>query len=104
MWEEIEKEKAKQRSLLNLKNNSIERDTSPTREEGRSRDIIAEKANVGSGRTYARAKIAVLEINKLKKDGKYTLINKINKNIFDYFINYIKNKLLILIFMLQKKS
>ena len=49
---------------------SIECDTGRNREKGRATDIIAEKVNLGSGRTYDRAKSAVKKIDELKEQGK----------------------------------
>lgn len=56
MWEEIEKGKAKKRQATSTGGKEPQlRDNVPQDEEGRSRDIIAEKADIGSGRTYERA-------------------------------------------------
>jgi ParB/RepB/Spo0J family partition protein len=68
LWEEIESKKAKQRQLSGLNNQSVVVDNVPQRENGKSRDIIAEKVGIGSGRTYERAKVTVEKINNLKKE------------------------------------
>lgn len=63
MWEEIERKKAKERQgISGSQNLSLVMDNVPQLEKGSTRDIIAEKADIGSGRTYTRAKIAVIEI------------------------------------------
>lgn len=58
LWEEIEKERAKQRQAINGSNNlGLNKEHVPyLGEKGQSRDIIAEKVSMGSGRTYERAK------------------------------------------------
>jgi hypothetical protein len=64
MWEEIEKKKAKQRKIATQNNNKAkaEVDNVPQQvEQGKTRDIVSEKVDIGSGRTYTRAKIAVIE-------------------------------------------
>lgn len=57
LWEEIESKKAKERQQLTQFGNSTVMDsvTSPS-ENGATRDIIASKVGIGSGRTYERAK------------------------------------------------
>lgn len=55
--EEIEKEKAKKRKLSSLKQNqSTDSDCGHYRETGRTSNIVAVKAGLGSGRTYDRVK------------------------------------------------
>lgn len=69
LWEEIESKKAKERML----SGGYPMDTVPQgikNEKGATRDIIASKISMGSGRTYTRAKTAAIEINKLRQKGK----------------------------------
>ena len=52
IWEEIEKEKAKQRQLSGLKNQNVVRDHGLQREANeKACKILAEKVGLGSGRT-----------------------------------------------------
>jgi len=69
VWGKIENEKAKQRQgeRNDLKNKNNIKDSGP--ESYQSRDAIAEKVNLGSGKTYDRAKSAVQKIDELKQDG-----------------------------------
>jgi len=53
LWEEIEKEKAKQRQSCG-QGGVLLMDTVPQANKGAVRDIIAKKVDVGSGRTYDR--------------------------------------------------
>jgi ParB-like chromosome segregation protein Spo0J len=68
VWDKIETDKAEKRRLLNLKQNT-DKDSGPFRESGQTRDILAEKVNLGSGKTYDRAKSAVKKIDELKEQG-----------------------------------
>lgn len=69
MWEEIETRKAslRRRATQNNKTAKAEVDNVPPQdkgENGKSRDIIAEKVGIGSGRTYERAKNAIDKIDE----------------------------------------
>jgi len=69
-WENIEKEKARKRQATSTGGNTPQlRDSGPQAEEGKSRDILAERVGLGSGRTYERAKPAVKKIDELKDQG-----------------------------------
>lgn len=72
VWEEIERIKAEQRKLLSLKQNqdSTVKEKFPERECGQTRDIVAQKIGLGSGKSYESAKNVVVAINKLKSEGK----------------------------------
>ena len=67
-WENIEIDKAKERQGVrtDLIDNIV--DSGP--ESYRTRDILAERVGLGSGRTYERAKPAVKKIDDLKEQGK----------------------------------
>jgi ParB-like chromosome segregation protein Spo0J len=72
-WEDVIKEKARLRKLSTLNNQSVEVENSPQREKeevGKTRDIVAKKIGLGSGKTYETAKKIVKEIDKLKDEGK----------------------------------
>jgi hypothetical protein len=43
----------------------VVKDNGPTPDRGQSRDIIAEKVDIGSGRTYERARVAIDKIDEL---------------------------------------
>ena len=68
-WEVIEKVKARQRqgTRTDLIDNIV--DTGPPSDSRKTRDIIAEKVGLGSGKTYERAKPAVKKIDELKEHG-----------------------------------
>lgn len=66
MWEEVIKEKARLRMSLGGQG----KEKIPTLEKGQTRDIVAEKIGIGSGKTYETAKKVVNEIDKLKDEGK----------------------------------
>lgn len=70
IWEEVVKEKARLRKLSTLKNNDVDKENFPQQEKGQTRDIVAEKVGIGSGKTYESAKKVVKEIDKLKDEGK----------------------------------
>lgn len=63
VWEEIEKKKAKERKQATQFGNTVVDNVPPPSEEGKTRDILAEKVNLGSGKTYDRAKIAGVSHN-----------------------------------------
>lgn len=65
LWEGIEKEKAKERML----SGGHPVDSGTQGEEGKTRDILAEKVGLGSGRTYERAKPVMKKIDELKEMG-----------------------------------
>ena len=68
-WDDIisKKKNENQGTRTDLKNNFV--DNVPQSEDGRTRDIVAEKVGIGSGKTYDRAKSAVKKIDELKQDG-----------------------------------
>ena len=84
-WEVIEKEKARKRqSELNgktllrdncpqAKNQNTDKDDCPEQEDetekGRTRDIVAKRVGLGSGKTLERAKPVVENITELRKNG-----------------------------------
>ena len=68
VWENIEGEKARVRSLANLKQNQnqpTEVENFPPREKGKTRDALASRVGLGSGRNYDKAATTVAEIDKL---------------------------------------
>ncbi|MBE9128599.1 MULTISPECIES: ParB/RepB/Spo0J family partition protein [unclassified Coleofasciculus] len=68
VWESIEREKARERSLANLKQNqnqATEVENFPPRGKGKTRDAIASRVGLGSGRNYDKAAKVVEEIDKL---------------------------------------
>jgi ParB family chromosome partitioning protein len=54
--ERIESVKAEQVKLANLNNQSLECENFPTRETGRTSDIVASKLGIGSGKQYEKEK------------------------------------------------
>lgn len=73
LWEEIEREKSKQRQQQTQFGNTTVLDNVPSpseMEKGSTRDIIANKVGIGSGRTYERARETAIKIDELKKQGK----------------------------------
>ena len=70
MWEKIEKEKAKERQgqRTDLNNNIVEK--FPQGQSGKTRDIVADKVGLGSGKTYQKAKEVAQKIDDLKAEGK----------------------------------
>lgn len=67
-WEAIESEKAKKRqSELNGK--TLLRDNCPQAEQGKTRDIVAKRVGLGSGKTLERAKPVVKKITELRQKG-----------------------------------
>lgn len=70
MWEKVIKEKARLRQLSTLNNQSVDKENFPYREQGQTRDRVAEKIDIGSGKTYDSAKKVVKEIDNLKEQGK----------------------------------
>lgn len=69
MWEQVIKEKARLRKLSTLNNQSLDKENFPQREQGQARDIVAQKIDIGSGKTYEAAKKVVNEIDKLEEQG-----------------------------------
>jgi ParB family chromosome partitioning protein len=69
VWEVIEKEKAKERQSGG-QGGILLKDNVPEANKGEVREILAEKVNLGSGKTYDRAKSAVKKIDELKEQGK----------------------------------
>jgi ParB-like nuclease domain len=68
VWESIEGEKARVCSLANLKQNQnqpTEVENFPPREKGKTRDALANRVGLGSGRNYDKAATVVAEIDKL---------------------------------------
>jgi len=70
-WQEIEAFKAKLRQKANLKtgNQTPVQENFPERERGQSRDLIAKRVNLGSGRTYEKAAKVVGVIDEEIKKG-----------------------------------
>lgn len=95
-WEEVIKEKARLRKLSTLNNQSIEVENFPPRgneEVGKTRDIVAEKIGVGSGKTYEAAKKVVDEIDNLKVEGKEKDSEFLKTVLNDGGVNTAKNLL-----------
>lgn len=82
IWEAIEKEKAEKRRLEKLKQNTVkenfpereEQNTEvenfpPRKEQGKTRDIVAKKVGIGSGKTLETAKKVVAKIDEFKSKG-----------------------------------
>lgn len=65
MWEEIYLAKAKEKMSLGGKG----KENFPTLEKGQTRDLVAEKIDIGSGKTYDSAKKVVKKIEELKAEG-----------------------------------
>ena len=66
MWEEVQKIKAKEKMSLGGQG----KENFPTLEKGQTRDIVADKVGLGSGKTYESAKKVGEHIDKLKEAGK----------------------------------
>ncbi|MCC9296524.1 ParB N-terminal domain-containing protein [Clostridium sp. WLY-B-L2] len=77
--EEIERVKAEKRRLANLKQNTEVESFPPRAEQGKTREIVAEKSGFGSGKTFEKAKYisenASEEMIKSLDEGKLS-INK----------------------------
>lgn len=70
MWEKIYKAQAKERqAAIGSKNLGLNVENLPPLEQGKTRDVVAEKIDIGSGKTYEAAKKVVNEIDKLKEQG-----------------------------------
>jgi len=89
--EEIYSTKAKKRSIDNLKQNKTDMDNLTTSEDaakddptGATRDIVASKAGISSGKTYERGKKVILVVDRLRKNG--------NNDDADLLITILKNK------------
>lgn len=85
LWEELEQKKANIRKISAQNNDMAQavREKNPTQEQGRVRDIIAEKIGIGSGKTYEKAKFVVSEIDNLKEAG--------NEKDAEFLINVLNN-------------
>ncbi|MBV4423703.1 ParB N-terminal domain-containing protein [Clostridium tyrobutyricum] len=71
-WEIIEKEKARKRIIAAQNNNSGKavKDNCPEQvSSGQTRDIVAKRVGLGSGKTLERAKPVVEKISKLRESG-----------------------------------
>jgi ParB family chromosome partitioning protein len=69
--EEVYASEAYKRKIANLKQNQSDMDNlSKSDETGTTRDKVAKKAGLSSGRTYDRAKTVIKKIDKLKEDNK----------------------------------
>jgi len=91
--EEVYSEKAKKRSLSNLKQNKTDMDNLTTSEKlpeedahkGSTRDVVAKKAGLSSGRTYDRGKDVILAVDKLRNNGNHDdadlLLAILNKSV-----------------------
>ena len=67
--EEVIAKRKKQKSLANLKQVTECADSVHSEKEGNTRDIIAKKVGLSSGRTFSGAKSVVEKIDKLKESG-----------------------------------
>jgi len=91
--EEVYSEKAKKRSLSNLKQNKTDTDNlttseNPSKEDapkGSTRDVVAKKAGLSSGKTYNRGKNVILAVDNLRNSGNHDdadlLIAILNKSV-----------------------
>jgi len=91
--EEVYSEKAKKRSLSNLKQNNADMDNltaseNPHKEDtpkGSTRDIVAKKAGLSSGKTYNRGKNVIIAVDKLRNGGNHDdadlLLAILNKSV-----------------------
>lgn len=71
MWEEVIKEKARLRqAIAGSRNLGLEVEKFPQLETGRTRDLVAEKIDIGSGKNYDYGKKVVKAIDKFKEKGK----------------------------------
>jgi ParB family chromosome partitioning protein len=72
--EEVIAERAKARKLATQNNNTAkeirEREESAPTETGRTRDQVAEKVGISSGKVYEESKKVIQEIDRLRADGK----------------------------------
>ena len=66
--EEVESERANERMKSGVKSNPME-NSSTGFDKGKTRDIIARKVGLSSGRTFSGAKSVVEKIDKLKESG-----------------------------------
>ena len=87
-WEQVEKTKARQRQQLAAvaTNKKLGRDTLETLQEnfpeaskGQSRDRLASRVDLGSGRTYSKAKKVVAAIDKLIQSGNISSATNLRK-------------------------
>ena len=67
--EEVIAKRKKQKSLANLKQFSEVAESATSEKEGNTRDIIAKKVGLSSGRTFSGAKSVVEKIDQLKESG-----------------------------------
>jgi len=91
--EEVYSEKAKKRSLSNLKQNKTDMDNLTTSEnpseedapKGSTRDVVAKRAGLSSGKTYNRGKNVILAVDKLRNNGNHDdadlLLAILNKSV-----------------------
>ncbi|MBP0017996.1 MAG: ParB N-terminal domain-containing protein [Cyanobacteria bacterium SBLK] len=72
VWQEIEGEKAKVRQLAGLKQGKSAPvvENFPQREIGKTRDRLAKRVGFGSGRTYEKAEKVVVQIDKVREEGR----------------------------------
>ena len=69
-WKDIEAFQAGQRNLSTLKQGNFRPDVEnfPHREQGKTRDAIASRVGLGSGRTYSKAAKVIAMIDELELD------------------------------------
>jgi ParB-like chromosome segregation protein Spo0J len=84
--EEVYASEAYKRKIANLKQNqSVMDNLAKSDEAGATRDKVAQKAGLSSGRTYERGKTVIEKIDELKKDGKNEdaelLVDRLNKSV-----------------------
>ncbi|MBC2580832.1 hypothetical protein [Clostridium sp. DJ247] len=83
IWEEIEKAKAKKRmELTQFGKNTATVNWSEPQEKGETYNIVAKKVGISSGSTYRRARSAVKEIDKLRKQDSPKLESRLNILIY----------------------
>ncbi|MFT8313213.1 MAG: ParB N-terminal domain-containing protein [Clostridium sp.] len=82
IWEAIEKEKAEKRRLATQNNNTAKavKENFPTQvESGQTRDIVAKKVGIGSGKTLEVAKKVVTKIDEYKVKGEIEKAENLSK-------------------------
>ncbi len=73
MRKKVEEERAKERQLSTLKQNT-DKEKFSYRETGQSRDLAAEQSGFGSGKTAEAAEVVVKAIDKLREEGELILV------------------------------
>ena len=83
--ERIEKVKAEKRRRENLINQTVEAENFPYREKGETRDIVAQKLGIGSGKQYEKEKFIADNAN-------HTLLSQWDKGDISTHAAYVKLK------------